>query len=221
MKKILSLSLLTAIAAFAQGGLVSYPGPDTGGNASPIRRVINIPGACNDGDAYYNMTLHQGYTCVWPTTAGPGIWAPAGGLMLAANSVFTGPTAQLVCHAQYNFNVDGGADGLITPLNNCTIPANAVITNVAINSTTAVTSAGSATMSVGSTNSGSGAAAFLALTAKATYAVGAFVQAIPVPSTASTWIKTTTAGSITVTPAVATLTAGVVEIYVFYYVSSS
>jgi hypothetical protein len=218
MKKILTLLALSTLSALAQQ---SVPGPDTGGTTSPVRRVINIPGGCNDGDMYYNMTLHQGYTCIWAAIAGPGIWAPTGGLVLASNSAFTGPTAQLVCHAQYNFSYDGGADALITPLNNCTIPANAVITNVAINSTTAVTSAGSATMSVGSTNSGSGAAAFLALTAKATYALGAFVQAIPVPQTASTWIKTTSAGSITVTPAVATLTAGVVEIYVFYYISST
>lgn len=125
-----------------------------------------------------------------------------------------------MAHATYSFAVDGGAIGAITPAFNFTLPTNAVITNVALNSTTAVTSLGSATVAVGTT-AGSSAASLVAATAKATWSANAFVQGIPVPPTASTWIKLTAAGQASITVATAALTAGVIEIYVWYYVSKT
>jgi hypothetical protein len=145
--------------------------------------------------------------------------ATVGDPNLTANTAF-GLSAQRVCHAQYSFTNDGGAVGTITPLNNCTLPANAVITNVAINSTTAVTSGGSATVAVGTT-AGSSATSLLAATAKASFTANAFVQAVPVPATASTWVKMSAQGQPNITVATAALTAGIIEIYVFYYVSST
>lgn len=142
-----------------------------------------------------------------------------GSAALAPNTGF-GLTAQQVCHAQYSFANDGGADAVITPANNCTLPNKAVITNVAINATTTVTSGGAATIAVG-TSAGSSGASFLAATTYADFAAGDFVQGVPVPDTASTWVKLSAAGQVTITPATATLTAGVIEIYVFYYVSST
>lgn len=123
--------------------------------------------------------------------------------------------------AQYNFSVDGGAIGLTTPNISPVIPANFVIQNVALNSTTAVTSLGSATVSVGLSAGGAGAAALVAATAKASWSANAFVQGIPVPQTASTWIKMSAAGQVTITVAVAALTAGVIEVEIFGYQSQS
>jgi hypothetical protein len=45
------------------------------------------------------------------------------------------------------------------------------------------------------------------------------VQAVPVPQTASTFVKMSAAGSITVSIATAAQTAGVVEITVFYTIA--
>lgn len=125
-------------------------------------------------------------------------------------------------HAKYNFSVDGGVVGLITPAVNVTIPANFVIQNVALNSTTAVLAAGgAATVSVGLSAGGAGAAALVAATAKASWSANAFVQGIPVPQTASGWIKMSAPGTVTITVATNALTAGVIEIYVFGYQSAS
>ncbi len=135
------------------------------------------------------------------------------------NTAF-GESVLRCAHAQYSFAVDGGAISTITLANNATIPANAMIMSAAVNSTTAGTSGGSATMSIG-TSAGSSASSILGATAVASFSSNAKVQAVPVPQTASTWVKLTAAGQITVTIATATFTAGIVEIYVFYYVSST
>ena len=124
-------------------------------------------------------------------------------------------------HARYDFSVDGGAVGLITPTLNITIPQNFVIQNVALNSTTAVTSGGAATVSIGLSAGGAGAAALVAATAKATWAANAFVAAVPAPQTPSTWIKMSAAGTVTLTVAAAALTAGVIEVYIFGYQSAT
>lgn len=126
-----------------------------------------------------------------------------------------GISLQRVAYAKYSFAVDGGAVSTITPATNCTIPAKAIITNVIINSTAAVTSLGSATVSIG-TSAGSSTTSLLGATAKATLALNALVQGVPVPATASTFVKMTAAGSITFTVGTAALTAGVIEVFVEY-----
>lgn len=149
----------------------------------------------------------------YPFTAVGGV----GSSQLAANTA-VGNTALQVAHATYSFAVDGGgAPGLITPASNATIPINAVIYNCSINSTTAVTGT-SATVAVG-TSAGSAANSLKAATAITSFTTNAFLQGIPVPQTASTWVKMTAAGSITITSATAALTAGIIEIFVFYFVS--
>lgn len=143
--------------------------------------------------------------------------------LLAPSFVVDGSVTGIsrVGRAQYNFAADGGAIALITPATNFTLPANSIITNVIINSTTAVTSAGAATVSIGLSAGGGGAAAFLAATGKATFSVNALVQGIVVPQDATKWIKTTAAGTVTLTVAAAAVTAGVIEIYVHYIVTAS
>lgn len=130
-----------------------------------------------------------------------------------------GISAQRVCHATYSFAVDGGAVGAITPATNCTIPINSIITNISVNSTTALLAAGgAATISVGTT-AGSSASALLGATNKTSFSANAFVQGVPVPQTASTWVKLTAAGSLNITVATNALTAGICEFFVYYVVS--
>lgn len=119
--------------------------------------------------------------------------------------------------AIYNFAVDGGAISTITPKVTASLPKNAVIVGGSINSTTAFTSAGSATLAVG-TSAGSSTTAILGATAKASLSVNALINAVPVWATP---VKLSAAGNITVTIATATATAGIVEITLLYYVANA
>lgn len=123
----------------------------------------------------------------------------------------------------YDFAVLGGAIATI-PLvddqgNPCTLPLNAIVTNVTAYVITAVTSAGSSTTSLGSNIAGS-VTDLMAATAKATLSIGAFVAGAPI-GTAATWVGPVTAqaGSVVqVANAVAALTAGKVEYLIEYHV---
>ena len=123
-------------------------------------------------------------------------------------------------HAQYSFAVDGGAQSTITMASNCTIPANAVVMNAGINSSTACAGA-TATIAVGLSAGGGGTTSLLGATAVASFTTNAKLQSAIVPQTASGWLKLSAAAQVTVTIATANLTAGIIEIYVFYYVSST
>jgi hypothetical protein len=123
-----------------------------------------------------------------------------------------------VAHAIYNFAVDGGAESTITPAVTATIPANAIIKQVLVNSTTALASGGSATFAVG-TSAGSSSTALLGATAKASLSADAILPGTPV--SAATAVKLSAAGQITVTIGAATLTQGVVEIFVEYYLPTN
>lgn len=135
----------------------------------------------------------------------------------AVNSSAVGINDMNVAHAIYSFAVDGGAISTITPVSTATIPANAILVGATINSTTAVTSAGSATVSVG-TSAGSSATSILAATAKASLSLDALINGVPVFATP---VKMTAAGSITFTIGTAVLTAGLIEVFVYYTVASN
>jgi hypothetical protein len=114
-----------------------------------------------------------------------------------------------VAYAKYDFSVDGGAS--CTPTVSDTIPNLAVVFGGIICSTTAVAAGGAATVSIG-TVAGSGAASILAATAKASLGTNAMV----VPTAVATPFKMTAGGKINVTIATGPLTAGVIEVWVFY-----
>ena len=114
-----------------------------------------------------------------------------------------------VAYAKYDFSVDGGAT--CTPTVSDTIPDNAVVFGGVVNSTTAVTASGSATVSIG-TAAGSGAASILTATGKASLSLDAVI----VPTCVATPFKMTAAGKINVTIATGPLTAGVIEVWVLY-----
>lgn len=122
-----------------------------------------------------------------------------------------------VAHAIYSFAVDGGAVATITPVSNATIPANAILVGATINSTTAVTSAGAATVSVG-TAAGSSTTSILAATGKASFTTDAMLNGVPVFATP---VKMTAAGAITLTVATSALTAGIIEVFVYYTVAAN
>lgn len=122
-----------------------------------------------------------------------------------------------VARAVYNFAVDGGAVSTITPQLTVSLPDNAIIVGGTINSTTACTSGGAATVAVG-TSAGSSTTSILAATAVASLSADARINAVPVFATP---VKLTAAGSVTVTIATAALTAGVVEITLLYFVAGA
>ena len=120
-------------------------------------------------------------------------------------------------HALYSFAVDGGAVSTITPVVSDTIPINAIMVGGTVNSTTAVTSGGSATVAIG-TSAGSSTTSILGATAKASLSLNALINAVPVFATP---VKLTAAGQITFTVGTAALTAGIIEVWVFYVVSTN
>lgn len=130
---------------------------------------------------------------------------PGGGPAPAAGLGMLG-----VAHAIYNFAVDGGAS--CTPAANAVIPANAILVGATINPTTAVTAAGAATVGIGTT-AGSTSTSILAATAKATLSIDALINGVP---TLAAPVKMSAAGSISVLVATGPLTAGVIEIFVYY-----
>lgn len=140
-----------------------------------------------------------------------------GGSLSAANALSTalfGNGLLQVGHTQYSFAVDGGgAPGLITPVNNASLPANSIVYGCLIDWTTPGVGIGNTT-SIGLTGTGGGAAVLKAATAVAS--LTGFLASL---STFAAPIKITTAGTVTLTTAVAALTAGICEIYIFYVVS--
>jgi hypothetical protein len=148
---------------------------------------------------------------VHPFDSSTPLWGVNAAGAAVGGSVFS------VAHAKYSFAADGGVTGLITPATDAVIPALAIIIGGHINVTTAVTSAGSATLAVG-TSAGSSATSILTATAKASLTLAALINST---ATLAAPVKMSVAGNITVTVGSADLTAGVVEIFVFYVTSST
>lgn len=119
--------------------------------------------------------------------------------------------------AQYDFSADGGAVGLITPASNCIIPDNAIILGGIIDILTTFTSGGSATIAVG-TSAGSSTSSLKGATAVGSWSAG-LLAVVPV-FTAATMVKLSAQGQVTLTVAVADLTAGKANIILAYLVSN-
>ena len=135
----------------------------------------------------------------------------------AASTSAIGPGLMRMAHAIYSFAVDGGAVSTITPVSTAAIPQYAVIIGGTINSTTAVTSGGSATVAVG-TSAGSSTTSILGATGKASFTTDALINSA---ATLASPVKMSAAGNITITVATAALTAGIIEIFVLYYVAAN
>lgn len=151
----------------------------------------------------------------------PGAAIPAGSITEAQLTVPTdfGLGALRVARARYSFATDGGAVSTITPAagSNATIPNNAIIIGGTINSTSAATSAGAATIAVG-TSAGSSTTSILGATAVASFGADALINSV---ATFAASVKLTAAGSITFTIGAFDLTAGIIEVSVLYYVAAA
>lgn len=132
-------------------------------------------------------------------------------------SLNTGLGVLRVARAKYSYAVDGGAISTITPASNATIPDNAIIVGATINSTSAATSGGAATISIG-TSAGSSATSLLGVTAVASFSADAKINSA---ATFAAPVKMTAAGSITLTIADFVLTAGIIEVSVLYFVAAA
>lgn len=128
-----------------------------------------------------------------------------------------GDSVLRVARAKYDFAIDGGAVSTITPNGTVALPDNAVIVAATINSTTAVTSAGAATVAIG-TSAGSSTTSIIGATAKASLSADAVLNGVPVFATP---VKLTAAGNVTFTVATAALTAGVIEATLYYFVAAA
>lgn len=137
---------------------------------------------------------------------------------LPSNAAQFGPGVPLLARAKWDFAVDGGAQGLITPKANTLLPDNAIILGGMLNSTTAFVGA-SATVAFG-TSAGSAANSLKAATAITSFTLDALVAVVPL-YTAATALKLTAAGRITMTVATADLSAGVVEISLIYILAAA
>ena len=118
---------------------------------------------------------------------------------------------QFTARAHYDFAVDGGAVGEIIPVQSDVIPIGAIVLSSVVNSTTAVTSGGSATVTVG-THAGSSATSILGSTGKASLSGDAVV----IGAAQGTPFKMSAAGQINFTVGTAALTAGVIDAIVTY-----
>lgn len=118
-------------------------------------------------------------------------------------------------HALYDFAVDGGAVGVITPSQGLTLPNKAIIIGGLLDIVTTLTSGGAATIAIG-TSAGSSATSLKAATAVATYAAG-LLAIVPVYTAASA-VKMTAAGNVILTVATAALTAGKMGLQLTYVI---
>jgi hypothetical protein len=152
------------------------------------------------------------------------IVTPAGVVLFSINksgAISTGPGTAAglgtlgVAHAVYSFATDGGAS--CTPALNATIPANAILVGATVNVIAAVTAAGSATVGIGTT-AGSTTTSILAATAKASLTLAALLNGVP---TLAAPVKMSAAGQISILIATGPLTAGVIEVFVYYVVPQS
>ena len=116
----------------------------------------------------------------------------------------------MTAHAKYDFAVDGGAASTIVPANSAIIPDNAVVVRCYSVVTTAMTSGGSATLAL--------TAGGVTLNAATAFDNGAFDDEDVTEHTITD--KTTSSTGIQFVIATAALTAGVVEVYVEYYLLS-
>lgn len=139
-----------------------------------------------------------------------------GDYYIANNGVTWNARRTLTCY--YDFATDGGAVGAIT-LRGGSLPVGAVITNGVLYNTTAWTSGGSATISLGLLTDD--VAGIKAATAVATIGAAGPIVLIQTGAAANVSEITTAVRNITMTIAVADLTAGAFVLNLEYFVAKA
>jgi hypothetical protein len=123
--------------------------------------------------------------------------------------------------ARYSYAVQGGSTAadisLLTDLKNtksyAVLPAKAVVTNVWIDPSSAVTAAGSATVAIKAVGAGD----LLGATAKAAFS--GYIQGVPTGAT-TTFVTLTTAKTVKATVATSPLTAGKFDVVIEYIIGN-
>lgn len=123
-----------------------------------------------------------------------------------ASPIWTALSGVYWARMLYDFAVDGGAIGVITPIQTMIVPNKAIVLGGFIDTVTPVTSGGAATISLG-TSAGSGAASLKAAVILGTE-FGAGIHALVPVFTAATMFKMTADGTLNMTVASFALTAG-------------
>lgn len=124
-------------------------------------------------------------------------------------------TAIQVARGRYDFAIDGGAVGAIDLTSSAQIPANAVIVGGFVEVDTAPTSGGAGTLAINTEGAGDIVAA--AAVSGAPWSTTGRKSVIPA-FTGATSVKTTVARKIVGTVATAALTAGALDVVLFYVV---
>lgn len=156
---------------------------------------------------------------------GQGQFSPRGNMWAMIRSLLEGKTginagaqrglgALQEVKVTYDFAVDGGAQTTITPKATVVVPAGAVIFGGFIQGITLPVGVG-ASIAIG-LGSGAQVAALKAATVIATYAAGATVALIPV-FTAASVVKAAADTAVTFTISGAPLTAGKVQVVLYYF----
>jgi len=177
-----------------------------------------IPQLSPNGSNYSNTTYFA-VDGIHPKQAGADLMAALwttvlNSLTTNAGAISYGTPVPGVCHGQYLFGNDGGGSpGLITPITNCAIPANSIITSAVVDWTTPGVGVGNST-SVGLSGTGGGAAVLQASTAVGSL-TGITTSAVTTP------FKLTTAGAVTLTTSGAALTAGAADVTVNYITAAN
>lgn len=122
----------------------------------------------------------------------------------------------------YDFAVQGGAAGTQYILKDkqgfpVKLPKNSIVTHVFVHTLTAVTSGGAATVSLGVNT----ATDLLNVEAKASFALNAMVKGIPQNGDGTTAVLVTADANVYIKPATAALTAGKVNVFIFYVLSGT
>lgn len=139
-----------------------------------------------------------------------------------AGTVVSGPTTGSVglgtlsvAHAIYRFAVDGGTVAAHTLAWTATIPIKAILIGATVNSTTAFTGGAGFTVAVGTT-AGSAADSILTATGVGSLGLNAVTNGTV---TLAAPVKMSAAGNVNITVGTDALTAGVLEIFVYYTVA--
>jgi len=127
----------------------------------------------------------------------------------------SGPGALQIAKVIYNYSVDGGAISTITPKKNVVLPDNTVIVGCTLNSTTALASA-ACNVTIG-TDAGSSSSAILGTTNYTSLSSDAIVNGVPIFATP---VKLSAKAQVTITFS-GTVTAGILEIVLYYYVANN
>jgi hypothetical protein len=174
---------------------------------------------------WYPSALAIGYNIYYTTTSTPPTGAALATTFLASvtapnftdKGISNSPAAGFVvfdgfrvARARYEFDIDGDplAPGLITLANSDTIPNGAIIVGATLYTSTAF--AGATNVGVG-TSAGSSATSI-----KASTAIASLTGAVNGSVTFAAPVHMTAAGTVTITSTVAALTAGVMDILIYY-----